>query len=242
MKALGGTSKGMPPPFFLFNALRFLARLGCFHRFCLAPGRLLPPGRLEGRREARKKVKRFSRSRSCLECFLCLVDRVCAEISHVAEVFCLTRLWGGHARLNIRGHKECPECRRMSENVKETEQEQDDLYADYDEDEEKLEWSWKYLRVCILLPCFNGFIIGYSWSGLSLHFVDMGWSVSRVGWPCMMGFLGRMLFQQVQMRAGFWVSVPLSSIHLASAIVGLIFPTDEWPCRFAKFCRFAFSF
>ncbi|CAK9004958.1 unnamed protein product [Durusdinium trenchii] len=101
----------------------------------------------------------------------------------------------------------------------------DDDFDDY----EDLGWSFNYFFVCILLPTFNGLINGYSWSGLSLHYVEMGWPLTNVGWPCMIGFALRLVFQQVQMRAGFWVSVPLAIFHLGTAIVGMIYTTEEWP-------------
>lgn len=75
----------------------------------------------------------------------------------------------------------------------------DDDFDDY----EDLGWSFNYFFVCILLPTFNGLINGYSWSGLSLHYVEMGWPLTNVGWPCMIGFALRLVFQQVQMRAGW---------------------------------------
>ena len=99
---------------------------------------------------------------------------------------------------------------------------------DWFDEEEELKWSWTYLMLCILLPSFNGFINGYSWSGLALHYVDMDWPVSRVGWPCLIGFTGRLIFQQVQMRCGFWIAVPIALIHLTAAILGLVYTTEEW--------------
>lgn len=73
---------------------------------------------------------------------------------------------------------------------------------DFDDLDEDLGWSCNYLMVCILLPLFNGFINGYSWSGLALHYQDMGWPIERAGTACTVGFGLRLVFQQAQMRAG----------------------------------------
>ncbi|CAK9057545.1 unnamed protein product [Durusdinium trenchii] len=99
---------------------------------------------------------------------------------------------------------------------------------DFDDLDEDLGWSCNYLMVCILLPLFNGFINGYSWSGLALHYQDMGWPIERAGTACTIGFGLRLVFQQAQMRAGFWVVVPLGLFHLATAILGTIYTTQEW--------------
>ena len=87
--------------------------------------------------------------------------------------------------------------------------------------------SKAYVQVCILLPLVNGLINTYCAGAFSLHYVDMGWPVSRSGWPYTIGYLLRPFFQQLQVRLGFWVSVPLGLIHLAAVIIGIIF-TDEW--------------
>jgi hypothetical protein len=49
----------------------------------------------------------------------------------------------------------------------------------------------------------NGFINGYCWAGLALHYRDMGWPIARVGTPATCGFIGRVLFQKIQVRYGF---------------------------------------
>ena len=85
-----------------------------------------------------------------------------------------------------------------------------------------------YVCVCLLMPCFNGLINSYCWSGLALHYVDMGWPISRAGMACMIGFGARPIFQQLQLRLGFWVAVPLGILHLLATIVGIIFSTEEW--------------
>lgn len=45
---------------------------------------------------------------------------------------------------------------------------------------------------------------------------------------CAIGFAFRAVFQQVQLRAGFWVMVPLGIIHLTAAILGIFYTTEEW--------------
>ncbi|CAK9095326.1 Putative sulfoquinovose importer, partial [Durusdinium trenchii] len=78
------------------------------------------------------------------------------------------------------------------------------------------------------MPSLNGLINGFSWSGLSLHYKDMGWPIARSGVGCAIGFAFRAVFQQVQLRAGFWVMVPLGIIHLTAAILGIFYTTEEW--------------
>lgn len=39
-----------------------------------------------------------------------------------------------------------------------------------------------YFAICILMPTFNGFINGYSWSGYALHYTSMGWPLARSLW------------------------------------------------------------
>ncbi|CAK9014453.1 unnamed protein product [Durusdinium trenchii] len=84
------------------------------------------------------------------------------------------------------------------------------------------------VAICILMPSLNGLINGFSWSGLSLHYKDMGWPIARSGVGCAIGFAFRAVFQQVQLRAGFWVMVPLGIIHLTAAILGIFYTTEEW--------------
>lgn len=81
----------------------------------------------------------------------------------------------------------------------------EDLQDEFDEDDfddEDLQWSCNYVVVCILLPTLIGFINGFFWSGLALHYVDMGWAVARAGLASTIGLLLRPFFQQIQIRAG----------------------------------------
>ena len=69
---------------------------------------------------------------------------------------------------------------------------------DFDDELEELSWSWRYVSVCLLIPTLNGFINGYCWAGLSLHYREMGWSIARVGTPSTYGFILRMVCQKIR--------------------------------------------
>ena len=103
----------------------------------------------------------------------------------------------------------------------------DDDLSD-EEDFESIPCSWKYVSVCILLPCLNGSLNGFVWPGYSLHYDAMGWPLVRAGLAVTVGFLVRMTTQQMQLRAGYWLIVPLASIHLTFAALALIYTTSEW--------------
>ena len=104
----------------------------------------------------------------------------------------------------------------------------DDDLSDEEYDFESIPCSWKYVSVCILLPCLNGALNGFIWPGYSLHYDAMGWSLVRAGLAVTWGFLVRMITQQMQLRAGYWLIVPLASIHLTFAALALIYTTSEW--------------
>lgn len=104
-----------------------------------------------------------------------------------------------------------------------------DLSDDSDEEVfESIPCSWKYVSVCILLPCLNGSLNGFVWPGYSLHYDAMGWSLVRAGLAVTVGFSVRMTTQQMQLRAGYWLIVPLASIHLTFAALALVYTTSEW--------------
>eukprot|EP00435_Cladocopium_sp_Y103_P070253 s317_g34.t2 len=115
----------------------------------------------------------------------------------------------------------------------------DDL-DDFDDEPRDLTWSWRYVSLCLLIPLLNGFINGYCWAGLSLHYRQMGWSIARVGTASTFGFIGRILCQKIQVRygclfeglgeglAGFWVMIPLGLVHLILTILGVIYYDQEW--------------
>ena len=56
------------------------------------------------------------------------------------------------------------------------------------------------------------------WAG---HWCEQGWQVT-------VGFSVRMTTQQMQLRAGYWLIVPLASIHLTFAALALVYTTSEW--------------
>ena len=64
--------------------------------------------------------------------------------------------------------------------------------------------------------------------GYSLHYDAMGWSLVRAGLAVTVGFSVRMTTQQMQLRAGYWLIVPLASIHLTFAALALVYTTSEW--------------
>ena len=78
-----------------------------------------------------------------------------------------------------------------------------------EEDFESIPCSWKYVSVCILLPCLNGSLNGFVWPGYSLHYDAMGWSLVRAGLAVTVGFSVRMTTQQMQLRG--WVLVDCAS-------------------------------
>ena len=109
----------------------------------------------------------------------------------------------------------------------------DDDLSDEEEDFESIPCSWKYVSVCILLPCLNGVLNGFVWPGYTLHYDAMGWPLVRAGLGLTVGCVVRMITQQMQLRAGYWLIVPLASIHLTFAALALVYTTSEW----AVFCQ-----
>ena len=92
----------------------------------------------------------------------------------------------------------------------------DDL-DDLDDFDDDLKWSWRYVSLCLLIPTFNGFINGYCWAGLSLHYREMSWSIARVGTASTCGFIGRIVGQKIQVRYGVLSTFcPISMTYLKS--------------------------
>ena len=104
----------------------------------------------------------------------------------------------------------------------------DDLDDFDDEDFETLPCGWKYVSVCLILPYLNGSLNGFLWPGYTLHFEEMGWSVTNAGLAISLGFLLRMITQQMQLRAGYWLIVPLAAVHLTFAILSFFYWSTEW--------------
>ena len=97
-----------------------------------------------------------------------------------------------------------------------------------DEDFESIPCGCKYVSVCLILPYLNGCLNGFIWPGYTLHFEEMGWSVTNAGLAVTIGFVLRMITQQMQLRAGYWLIVPLSAIHLTFAILSFFYWNTEW--------------
>lgn len=93
---------------------------------------------------------------------------------------------------------------------------------------EKLPCSWSYVCLCLLLPTLNGGLNGFMWPGYGLHFVDMGWPVVHAGLAVTFGYLFRSITQQMQLRGGYWVVVPLAGAHLVVAILAWVYSTSLW--------------
>ena len=104
----------------------------------------------------------------------------------------------------------------------------DDLDDFDDEDFETIPCGWNYVSVCLILPYLNGSLNGFLWPGYTLHFEEMGWSVTTAGLAITMGFLLRMITQQMQLRAGYWLIVPLAAVHLTFAILSFFYWSTEW--------------
>ena len=116
-------------------------------------------------------------------------------------------------------------------NKKEVEDEEGGLdgFDDEDfEDFETLPCNLKYVVICLILPSLNGLLNGFLWPAYTLHFLNNGWPVVRAGLAQALGFSCRVLTQQMQLAAGYWLIVPLSVVHLAFAILGFIYFDQEW--------------
>ena len=53
--------------------------------------------------------------------------------------------------------------------------------------------------------------------------------MTNAGLAVTIGFVRRMTTQQMQLRAGYWLIVPLSAIHLAFAILSFFYWNTGWP-------------
>ena len=97
-----------------------------------------------------------------------------------------------------------------------------------DEDFESLPCDLNYAVVCLILPALNGLLNGFLWPAYTLYFQENGWPVVRAGLAQGLGFCFRVLTQQMQLAAGYWLIVPLAVIHLTFAVLGLIYFDQEW--------------
>ena len=116
-------------------------------------------------------------------------------------------------------------------NKKEVEDEEGGLdgFDDEDfEDFETLPCNLKYVVICLTLPSLNGLLNGFLWPAYTIHFQNNGWPVVRAGLAQALGFSCRVLTQQMQLAAGYWLIVPLAVIHLTFAVLGFIYFDQEW--------------
>eukprot|EP00434_Breviolum_minutum_P039264 symbB.v1.2.034862.t2/scaffold4577.1/size37779/3 len=104
----------------------------------------------------------------------------------------------------------------------------DALDFDHDKDFESLPCDLNYAVVCLILPALNGLLNGFLWPAYTLYFQENGWPVVRAGLAQGLGFCFRVLTQQMQLAAGYWLIVPLAVIHLTFAVLGLIYFDQEW--------------
>ena len=93
---------------------------------------------------------------------------------------------------------------------------------------ERLPCNLSYVVICLLMPTLNGSLSGFMYPGYSLHWVDMGWSLEVSGLALGLGYMMRMICQQLLMRTGYWLIVPLGALHLTFAVLGLLFWDQEW--------------
>ena len=93
---------------------------------------------------------------------------------------------------------------------------------------EKLPCSWRYVSVCILLPAMSGGLNSFVYSSYSLYFREMGWDLGIAGVCLGFGALGKIFFQQLQLRLGLWTAVPMAATHVILAILVTIFPDKLW--------------
>ena len=101
-------------------------------------------------------------------------------------------------------------------------------FDDNDEDLDTIPCNLDYILVCICMPTLNGALNAFVWPAYTLHFDNMNWSLVSAGLSITLGFVLRMITQQLQLYTGYWLIVPLNVIHLAFAVIGLLCPQQEW--------------
>ena len=94
--------------------------------------------------------------------------------------------------------------------------------------EAALPCSFQYVKICIILPAVNGLLNSFIWPAYTLYFEEMGWELVRAGLGISVGYGTRVILQQLQVRVGYWLVVPLAIIHLSFAVLSLIYQTSEW--------------
>ena len=116
---------------------------------------------------------------------------------------------------------------RMADDLDDFDDDDDDD-DEWDYEEERLECSASYLLACILLPFLDGNLTAFAWPGYTLHYAEMGWPAVNAGLSVTIGYAMRVVCQQMQRTAGFWIAIPFAMIHLAIAFLAFFFTTSEW--------------
>ena len=96
------------------------------------------------------------------------------------------------------------------------------------QDFDRLPCSWNYVVVCIFMPALTGQLNALLFPAYTLHFEEMGWPLLHAGMAVTIGFVSRVLVQQMMLRAGYWLAVPLCCLHLTWAILAVLYTTSEW--------------
>eukprot|EP00913_Durusdinium_trenchii_P033640 g31490.t1 len=130
--------------------------------------------------------------------------------------------------------------RAKMEEVEDLSPEARDRYISQDEDD-GLDWSWRYVALCVLLPCLNGCANGFAWAAVGLYFRSMQWPLWHCGLAGASGFVLRWLCQQLQLRVGLWVTLPLSMCHLSAAILAIVYSDQEWAIMGQMICLHGFD-
>ena len=108
------------------------------------------------------------------------------------------------------------------------EEEVGDFHDGLDDDFEHLPCSWTYVVVCIFMPSLTGQLNVILTPAYTLHYQEMGWPLTRAGAAFSIGCGSRAIVQQIILRCGYWIAVPLCMVHLAIVILALIYTTSEW--------------
>eukprot|EP00434_Breviolum_minutum_P000100 symbB.v1.2.000087.t2/scaffold14.1/size489596/12 len=173
--------------------------------------------------------RRRERCRRCLNTSWTRLTWVCRKDIGSEPPWTLTQLQGYFDR-RYAGEQRLPRG-VFPGAAAEVEDEEGDLdgWDDEDfEDFETLPCNLKYVVICLILPGLNGLLNGLLWPAYTLHFLNNGWPVVRAGLAQALGFSFRVLTQQMELAAGYWLIVPLGVIHLAFAVLGFIYFDQEW--------------
>ncbi|CAK9075104.1 unnamed protein product [Durusdinium trenchii] len=115
------------------------------------------------------------------------------------------------------------------------------VQEEMEDEDDGLDWSWRYVALCVLLPCLNGCANGFAWAAVGLYFRSMQWPLWHCGLAGASGFVLRWLCQQLQLRVGLWVTLPLSMCHLSAAILAIVYSDQEWAIMGQMICLHGFD-